>query len=247
MVSGPRSWPRGDGARRAGSIRTASSFRSFRSSSPRPTSCSSPRNRSSSASPNGCSTPSRASCWPIATPGCWGAGAVIVVWTRTSSGCRSPADSRWLKRWRGPTGWAPPSRNRSRRSSRAANTSPSRSLSFTCIGSPIRHPITHHVEGGINIACRYKDANSLVLPMVLEMALGHRGRPVPPGVGTGAGPLRQLPAPGQNVGHADRLDERAVHDDQRRRGPAARRRRPGGPVGTGLPGHRPAARAGPSR
>jgi transcriptional regulator of acetoin/glycerol metabolism len=43
-------------------------------------------------------------------------------------------------------------------------------MSFTCIGSPIRHPITHHVEGGINIACRYKDTNSLVLPMVMEMA-----------------------------------------------------------------------------
>lgn len=43
-------------------------------------------------------------------------------------------------------------------------------MSFTCIGSPIRHPITHHIEGGINIACRYQDTNALVLPMVLEMA-----------------------------------------------------------------------------
>ena len=43
-------------------------------------------------------------------------------------------------------------------------------MGFTCIGSPIRHPITHHIEGGINIACRYKDTNSLVLPMVMEMA-----------------------------------------------------------------------------
>jgi transcriptional regulator of acetoin/glycerol metabolism len=43
-------------------------------------------------------------------------------------------------------------------------------MSFTCIGSPIRHPITHHIEGGINIACRYRDTNSLVLPMVMEMA-----------------------------------------------------------------------------
>jgi sigma-54 dependent transcriptional regulator, acetoin dehydrogenase operon transcriptional activator AcoR len=43
-------------------------------------------------------------------------------------------------------------------------------MTFTCVGSPIRHPITHHIEGGINIACRFKDSNSLVLPMVLEMA-----------------------------------------------------------------------------
>lgn len=43
-------------------------------------------------------------------------------------------------------------------------------MSFTCIGSPIKHPITHHIEGGINIACRHKDTNSLVLPMVMEMA-----------------------------------------------------------------------------
>jgi sigma-54 dependent transcriptional regulator, acetoin dehydrogenase operon transcriptional activator AcoR len=42
-------------------------------------------------------------------------------------------------------------------------------MTFTCIGSPIRHPITHHIEGGVNIACRHKDTNSLVLPMVLEM------------------------------------------------------------------------------
>jgi transcriptional regulator of acetoin/glycerol metabolism len=42
--------------------------------------------------------------------------------------------------------------------------------SFTCVGSPIRHPMTHHIEGGINIAIRYKDTNSLVLPMVMEMA-----------------------------------------------------------------------------
>jgi transcriptional regulator of acetoin/glycerol metabolism len=43
-------------------------------------------------------------------------------------------------------------------------------MSFTCVGSPIRHPITRRVEGGINIACRVKDTNSLVLPMVMEMA-----------------------------------------------------------------------------
>lgn len=42
--------------------------------------------------------------------------------------------------------------------------------SFTCVGSPIRHPITHRIEGGVNIACRHKDTNSLVLPMVMEMA-----------------------------------------------------------------------------
>jgi transcriptional regulator of acetoin/glycerol metabolism len=43
-------------------------------------------------------------------------------------------------------------------------------LSFTCVGSPIRHPITRHIEGGVNIACRYKDTNALVLPMVMEIA-----------------------------------------------------------------------------
>lgn len=41
--------------------------------------------------------------------------------------------------------------------------------SFTCIGAPLRSPTTRHVDGAINIACRHSDANSLILPIVLEI------------------------------------------------------------------------------
>jgi transcriptional regulator of acetoin/glycerol metabolism len=41
---------------------------------------------------------------------------------------------------------------------------------FTCVGSPIRHPITRHIAGLVNLACGHKDTNALILPMVTEIA-----------------------------------------------------------------------------
>ncbi len=43
-------------------------------------------------------------------------------------------------------------------------------MHFTCIGAPIRNPLTRQTEGAVNIACRNRDTNSLILPMVLEIA-----------------------------------------------------------------------------
>jgi sigma-54 dependent transcriptional regulator, acetoin dehydrogenase operon transcriptional activator AcoR len=41
---------------------------------------------------------------------------------------------------------------------------------LTCVGSPIRHPITRRIEGVVDIACEYRHTNSLLLPMVMEIA-----------------------------------------------------------------------------
>jgi transcriptional regulator of acetoin/glycerol metabolism len=41
---------------------------------------------------------------------------------------------------------------------------------FTCVGVPIRHPITRQVQGVLNLTCRYEDTNNLMLPMALEVA-----------------------------------------------------------------------------
>jgi transcriptional regulator of acetoin/glycerol metabolism len=41
---------------------------------------------------------------------------------------------------------------------------------FTCVGSPIRHPMTRQIEGVLDIACRDVEANRLLLPMAMEIA-----------------------------------------------------------------------------
>ncbi|MGV9254368.1 sigma-54-dependent Fis family transcriptional regulator [Streptomyces sp. NPDC003697] len=41
---------------------------------------------------------------------------------------------------------------------------------FTCVGVPIRHPVTRQLQGVLNITCRYEDGNSLILPFALETA-----------------------------------------------------------------------------
>lgn len=38
---------------------------------------------------------------------------------------------------------------------------------FTCIGSPVRHPITGSVEGVLDVTCRVDDAHELLKPVVL--------------------------------------------------------------------------------
>lgn len=40
-------------------------------------------------------------------------------------------------------------------------------LEFTCIGSPLRHPITGSVEGVLDVTCRVDDGNELLKPLVL--------------------------------------------------------------------------------
>lgn len=42
--------------------------------------------------------------------------------------------------------------------------------SFTCIGVPIRCPLTGHFEGVLDITCPYEDTNGLLLPTILESA-----------------------------------------------------------------------------
>jgi transcriptional regulator of acetoin/glycerol metabolism len=41
---------------------------------------------------------------------------------------------------------------------------------FTCVGSPIRHPMTRQIEGVLDIACRNSRSNRLLLPMAMEIA-----------------------------------------------------------------------------
>src|SRR5438105_2313678 len=41
---------------------------------------------------------------------------------------------------------------------------------FTCVGSPIRHPMTNQIEGVLDIACRDAQHDQLLLPMALEIA-----------------------------------------------------------------------------
>jgi transcriptional regulator of acetoin/glycerol metabolism len=43
---------------------------------------------------------------------------------------------------------------------------------LTCVGTPVRNPISRRIEGAINIACRNRDVNSLLLPMVQEIGRG---------------------------------------------------------------------------
>lgn len=42
--------------------------------------------------------------------------------------------------------------------------------SFTCVGVPLRHPVTGRVEGVLDITCRYQDTNDLLLPTIVEGA-----------------------------------------------------------------------------
>lgn len=41
---------------------------------------------------------------------------------------------------------------------------------YTCVGAPVRNPISRQIEGVIDITCRYEDTNSLLLPLILEAA-----------------------------------------------------------------------------
>jgi transcriptional regulator of acetoin/glycerol metabolism len=41
---------------------------------------------------------------------------------------------------------------------------------FTCVGSPIRHPVTNQIEGVLDIACRDAQNDRLLLPMAMEIA-----------------------------------------------------------------------------
>lgn len=41
-------------------------------------------------------------------------------------------------------------------------------VGFTCVGAPIRHPISNRLEGVLDLSCRFEDTNPLILPMVLE-------------------------------------------------------------------------------
>jgi sigma-54 dependent transcriptional regulator, acetoin dehydrogenase operon transcriptional activator AcoR len=41
---------------------------------------------------------------------------------------------------------------------------------FTCVGSPIRHPMTNQIEGVLDIACRDAQHDRLLLPMAMEIA-----------------------------------------------------------------------------
>ena len=41
---------------------------------------------------------------------------------------------------------------------------------FTCVGSPIRHPVTNQIEGVLDIACRDAQHDRLLLPMAMEIA-----------------------------------------------------------------------------
>lgn len=43
-------------------------------------------------------------------------------------------------------------------------------LDHTCVGTPIRHPITRQLQGVLNLTCRAREANELMLPFVLEAA-----------------------------------------------------------------------------
>lgn len=47
---------------------------------------------------------------------------------------------------------------------------------FSCVGAPVRHPITGKIEGVITLALRYEDANELLFPMALQVAEEIRGR-----------------------------------------------------------------------
>lgn len=40
---------------------------------------------------------------------------------------------------------------------------------LTCVGAPIRHPVTRHLAGVVNIACPNAEVNHLLLPVVLEL------------------------------------------------------------------------------
>ena len=47
---------------------------------------------------------------------------------------------------------------------------------LTCAGTPLTHPITGRVEGVLDLTCRRRDANSLMLPVVLDAAREIRER-----------------------------------------------------------------------
>lgn len=41
---------------------------------------------------------------------------------------------------------------------------------FACVGVPIHHPVTRQLEGVLDITCRRQDANTMLLPWILEVA-----------------------------------------------------------------------------
>lgn len=43
-------------------------------------------------------------------------------------------------------------------------------LPFTCVGAPIRHPLTRRIVGVIDITCRNEDASPLAMPWILNLA-----------------------------------------------------------------------------
>jgi transcriptional regulator of acetoin/glycerol metabolism len=47
---------------------------------------------------------------------------------------------------------------------------------LTCVGTPIRHPVTRHLVGVVNIACPNEEVNATLLPMAIAIGreIGHR-------------------------------------------------------------------------
>jgi transcriptional regulator of acetoin/glycerol metabolism len=43
-------------------------------------------------------------------------------------------------------------------------------LPFTCVGAPIRHPVTRRIVGAIDITCRYQDTSSIARPWIADLA-----------------------------------------------------------------------------
>ena len=107
---------------------------------------------------------------------------------------------------------------------------------LTCVGVPIRHPLSGRLEGVLDLACPTADANSLLLPDRDRPGCADRTRAVRTGLrlrAFGAAGLRR-PQPGDHAA-ADRA-HRPVHDGQRVGVAVARRRRPGLPARTGRHG-----------
>lgn len=51
-----------------------------------------------------------------------------------------------------------------------------RYLPFTCVGAPIRHPLTRRIVGVVDITSRLEDSSSLAMPWILHMASQIEGR-----------------------------------------------------------------------
>lgn len=41
---------------------------------------------------------------------------------------------------------------------------------FTCVGAPLRHPLTRKLVGVLNVSCSYQDSNGMMIPLVLTAA-----------------------------------------------------------------------------